>query len=113
MREPAWTLTLTSIPVGRKIPVELIVGAAVGAAVASPSVRKVFRRGLIYGLGGALIAYDKVAELTQKAVKGARKGVQSAVDAESPSEPAPASPPATSETPATTPQDHASAAITV
>src|SRR5437868_4455196 len=36
------------------MPLELIVGAAVGAAAANPSVRKVLRQGMIYGLGGLL-----------------------------------------------------------
>jgi hypothetical protein len=66
------------------MPLELIVGAAVGAAVASPSVRKVVRRGLIYGLGNVLIAYDKVAAVTHGAVEGARKGVATVTDAEAP-----------------------------
>ncbi|HKI33476.1 MAG TPA: hypothetical protein VKA46_16595 [Gemmataceae bacterium] len=62
------------------MPLELIVGAAVGVAAASPRVRKAVRRGLIYGLGNALIAYDKVAGLAHGAVEGARKGVATATD---------------------------------
>jgi hypothetical protein len=81
------------LSVVQTMPLELIAGAVVGAAVASPSARKVIRRGLIYGLGGALIAYDKVAEVAQKAVKGARKGVQAASDAETANESTPVSPP--------------------
>jgi hypothetical protein len=55
------------------MPVELIVGAAVGAAVASPNARKTIRRGLIYGVAGVLAAYDKVAAITHGVVKGARE----------------------------------------
>jgi hypothetical protein len=55
------------------MPVELVVGAAVGAAVASPGIRKTLRKGLVYGLAGALIAYDNVAALAVKA-RNLRKG---------------------------------------
>jgi hypothetical protein len=46
------------------MPVELIVGAAVGAAVASPTIRQKVRRGVVLGLAGVLMAYDKVAKVT-------------------------------------------------
>ncbi len=55
------------------MPVELIVGAAVGAAVASPEVRRVVRRGLVYGLAGVLVAFDKVSEATHSAIASARQ----------------------------------------
>jgi hypothetical protein len=42
------------------MPVDFIVGAAVGAALASTSVRQAVRKGLVYGVGGALVAYDTV-----------------------------------------------------
>jgi hypothetical protein len=52
---------------GLAMPMELIVGAAVGAAVASPKLRKTIRKGFVYGLAGALIAYDNVSSLASKA----------------------------------------------
>ena len=42
------------------MPFELLIGAAVGAGLASPGVRKVVRKGVVYSLAGALMAYDKV-----------------------------------------------------
>ena len=44
---------------------EVAVAAAVTAAAASPSIRKVLRRSLVYGLAGVLVAYDKAAEVAQ------------------------------------------------
>jgi hypothetical protein len=58
---------------GATMPLELVVGAAVGAAVASPTIRKTVRKGLVYGLAGALIAYDNMAVLANKA-RNLRKG---------------------------------------
>ncbi len=94
------------------MPVELIVGAAVGAAVASPTSRRWVRRGLVYGLVGALTAYDRIAAVGKGMVQGVRHGVEGlreeaadlsqtpskeaapkAADAPPPS-PTPASPPA-------------------
>jgi hypothetical protein len=43
------------------MPADFIIGAAIGAAVASTNVRKAVRRGLVYGVGGVLVAYDKLA----------------------------------------------------
>jgi hypothetical protein len=43
------------------MPFELLLGAAVGAGLASSPVRKAVRKGVVYSLAGALIAYDKVA----------------------------------------------------
>jgi hypothetical protein len=40
---------------------EVAIAVAVTAAVASPPVRKVVRRGLVYGLAGLLTAGDKIA----------------------------------------------------
>jgi hypothetical protein len=40
---------------------QLLVGAALGAAAASSSVRKMVRRGITYGLAGALMAYDRMS----------------------------------------------------
>jgi hypothetical protein len=60
------------------MPLELIVGAAVGAAAANPTVRKTIRQGMIRGLGGLLVAYDKVAAFAHEAAKGARNGAAAA-----------------------------------
>jgi hypothetical protein len=54
------------------MPVDLLVGVAVGAAAASSSVRKAVRKSMIYGLGGLLVAYDKVTAVAHGAVQGAR-----------------------------------------
>jgi hypothetical protein len=43
------------------MPADFILGAAIGAAAASTNVRKAVRRGLVYGVGGVLVAYDKLA----------------------------------------------------
>jgi hypothetical protein len=43
------------------MPFELLLGAAVGAGLASQSVRKSIRKGVVYSLAGVLVAYDKVA----------------------------------------------------
>jgi hypothetical protein len=45
------------------MPLELLIGAAVGAGLASTPVRKVLRKGVVYSLAGALVAYDKVSGL--------------------------------------------------
>ncbi len=48
------------------MPVDFIIGAAVGAAVASQSVRQAVRKGLVYGVGGALVAFDTVTSLGRR-----------------------------------------------
>jgi hypothetical protein len=45
------------------MPLELLIGAAVGAGLTSTPVRKTLRKGVVYGLAGALVAYDKVTGL--------------------------------------------------
>jgi hypothetical protein len=40
---------------------EVMIAVAVTAAVASPPVRRVMRRGLVYGLAGLLTVGDKLA----------------------------------------------------
>jgi hypothetical protein len=84
------------------MPLELIVGAAVGAAAASPSIRSAFRRSMIYGLGGLLVAYDRVSAMAHEAARGARKGYAEAQAGTAANESATAGqvPPATSEVPA-------------
>jgi uncharacterized membrane protein len=54
------------------MPLELLIGAAVGAGLASPGVRKTVRKGLVYSLAGALIAYDKATAFATS-VKNAAK----------------------------------------
>jgi hypothetical protein len=55
------------------MPLELLVGAAVGAGLASESGRKAIRKGLVYGMAGALMAYDRMTALAAE-VRGARNG---------------------------------------
>jgi hypothetical protein len=43
------------------MPIELIVGAVVGAGLASEPVRKALRKGVVHGLAGVLTAYDAVS----------------------------------------------------
>ena len=54
---------------------EVGVAVAVTAAVASPQVRHVLRRGAVYGLAGLLMAGDAVSMLAQ----GVKRGIQKAV----------------------------------
>jgi hypothetical protein len=60
------------------MPLELIVGAAVGAAVVAEPTRKVLRKGLIYGVASLLTVYDKVAAVSRGVVDGARESMASA-----------------------------------
>ena len=53
---------------------EVGVAVALTAAVASPQVRGVLRRGAVYGLAGLLLAGDAISSLAQ----GVRRGVQTA-----------------------------------
>jgi hypothetical protein len=55
---------------------EVAVAAVVVGAAASPSVRRVVRRSVVYGLAGALIAYDRASA----AVRGVAQGVQNGVN---------------------------------
>ncbi len=57
---------------------EVAVAVAATAAVLSPRVRGVLRRGAVYGLAGALIAGDAVASATRGAGRGARQAAASA-----------------------------------
>jgi hypothetical protein len=74
------------------MPLEVLVGAAVGAAAASEKVRKVVRQGVVYGLAGVLVAYDKVAAVGQGALKGARGTVADGQGETAPAAPASAAP---------------------
>jgi hypothetical protein len=55
------------------MPAEFIIGAAIGAAAASTKVRKAVRRGLVYGVGGILVAYDKLAAGAHSIAQSARE----------------------------------------
>ncbi|MDQ2798431.1 MAG: hypothetical protein M3Y13_02165 [Armatimonadota bacterium] len=57
---------------------EVGVAVALTAAVASPQVRSVLRRGAVYGLAGLLMAGDAVSSLAQ----GVKRGVQKAATPE-------------------------------
>jgi hypothetical protein len=59
---------------------EVVVAAAVTAAVCSPPVRKVLRRGLVYGLAGLLIARDKVAQAAQSVAQSAQQAASAAAN---------------------------------
>jgi len=63
---------------------EIAVAVAVTAVAASPSVRKVLRKSMVYGVAGILVAYDKVAAATQQVVTTIRNRASKAA------EPAPA-----------------------
>jgi hypothetical protein len=75
---------------------EVAVAAVVVGTVASPKLRNVVRRSAVYGLAGALIAFDKTAAVAQGLVKGVRNGVKSI----SPETPAAETPAANGATPA-------------
>jgi hypothetical protein len=52
---------------------EVAIAVAVTAAVASPPVRKVLRRGLVYGLAGILTAGDKIAGAAREIAHSAQQ----------------------------------------
>ena len=56
---------------------EVAVAAAVVAVAASPSLRQVVRRSVVYGLAGALIAYDRSSAAAQGIVRGVHGGISS------------------------------------
>jgi hypothetical protein len=70
---------------------DVAVTAAVTAALASPAVCKVVRRGLVYGLAGLLIVRDKVAQAASGVAEGARRAA-SAATSETTTAPAPSWP---------------------
>jgi hypothetical protein len=59
---------------------EVGVAVALTAAIASPGVRNVLRRGAVYGLAGILMAGDAVSTLAQ----GVKRGVQQAAPVDAP-----------------------------
>jgi hypothetical protein len=60
---------------------EVAIAVAVTAAVASPPVRKVMRRGLVYGLAGLMVAGDKVASAAREIARSAQQTVAPAGNA--------------------------------
>lgn len=52
---------------------EVAIAVAVTAAVASPPVRKVLRRGLVCGLAGLLTAGDKIAGAAREIARNAQQ----------------------------------------
>jgi hypothetical protein len=60
---------------------EVAVAVAVTAAVFSPRVRGVLRRGAVYGVAGALMAGDAISAAAQKAVFAAQQAADSAPNA--------------------------------
>lgn len=51
---------------------EVAIAVAVTAAVASPPVRKVLRRGLVYGLAGLLTAGDRIVGAAREIARNAQ-----------------------------------------
>ncbi|WP_207229383.1 hypothetical protein [Ktedonosporobacter rubrisoli] len=60
---------------------EVAVTAAVVAAVFSPRIRKVIRRGLVYGTAGVLIAGDAVTSFAKNIGEGAKQATTSVAQA--------------------------------
>jgi hypothetical protein len=59
---------------------EVAIAVAVTAAVASPPVRKVLRRGLVYGLAGLMVAGDKISSAAKDIAHKAQEAVAPAAD---------------------------------
>ena len=70
---------------------EVAIAVAVTAAVASPPVRKVLRRGLVYGLAGLLVAGDKLSAAAREIAHSAQQTAAPPSDAktEAPQETSP------------------------
>lgn len=70
---------------------EVAVAVAVTAAVCSPPVRRVLRRGIVYGLAGLLVAKDKLTTAAQTVKQAAQSAVASnGGEAQGTNSPAPA-----------------------
>src|SRR5260221_14685819 len=54
---------------------EIAVTAAVTAVVFSPGARKLLRRGVVYGLAGALMAGDAITSFTRSIGRGVQEAV--------------------------------------
>jgi hypothetical protein len=57
---------------------EVMIAVGVTAAVMSPPVRKVLRKGVVYGLAGLLIAGDKIVGAARGMAQGAQNLTASA-----------------------------------
>jgi hypothetical protein len=66
-----------------EVAVATAVAATVTAAVCSPPVRKVLRRGLVYGLAGLIMAKDKVSRAAHTVAQNVKEAAQSEVSPES------------------------------
>ncbi len=60
---------------------EVAVTAVVTAAIFSPRARRVIRRGLVYGMAGALIAGDAIASFARSVGQGVQEAGASATSA--------------------------------
>jgi len=60
---------------------EVAVTAVVAAAVFSPKARRVIRRGLVYGMAGALLAGDAIASFARSVGQGVQEAGASAASA--------------------------------
>ncbi len=72
---------------------EVGVAVAVSAVVFSPPVRRVVRRGMVYGLAGIMMAGDALGSLARgigRGVQGAATTVAEGTGAEAPAAPPPA-----------------------
>jgi hypothetical protein len=88
------------------MPFEFIVGAVVGGAAVSRRVRQAVRKGLIYGVGGALVAYDKVAAMAHGVRNSVHKATATAGNAQATADNAQAKVPVTpAPAPEATPQN--------
>jgi hypothetical protein len=70
----------------------VVVAVAATAAVLSPPVRRVLRRGAVYGVAGVMVAGDAISSFAKGAARGVRNGADAAdggAEAE-PGTPAPA-----------------------
>ncbi len=68
---------------------EVAVAAVVAGAAASPSIRNVLRRSAVYGLAGALIAFDRTSAVARGITKGVRNGVSAIPPEQTPAPPPP------------------------
>jgi len=60
---------------------EVVVAVAATAVALSPRARQMLRRGIVYGLAGALTAGDAIASFGRAAARGAQDANASAVPA--------------------------------
>ena len=54
---------------------EVVVAVAATAVALSPRARRVLRRGVVYGLAGALMAGDAIASFGRATARGAREAI--------------------------------------